>query len=232
MVSLGEETWPEVAAAESVIVLLPVGSCEQHGPHLPLDTDTRIAVAVATSAAQLGGSRSSVLVAPAITIAASGEHSGFPGTLSIGTDALVAVLIEVVRSASWARRVVIVNGHGGNAAAAQLVTKQLRSEGHDVLLWSPSASAANARSLDAHAGRFETSLMLAIAPDLVRLNRAAAGDARPLAQLLPQLRRDGVKSVSENGVLGDPEGASAAEGRRYLAALAADLAHRAVAAPA
>jgi mycofactocin precursor peptide peptidase len=232
MASLGEQTWPTVAAAPDALVFLPIGSCEQHGPHLPLDTDTRIAVAVATDAAELIGAPAKVFVAPAVAIAASGEHAGFPGTLSIGTAALVTVLVEVVRSASWASRVVFVNGHGGNVNAVRRAADQLRHEGHDVVLWSPSASAAEASHADAHAGRFETSLMLAIAPDFVRLDRASAGDVRPLAMLLPLLRQDGVKSVSANGVLGDPTGANAAEGKRYLAALAADLALRARAEPA
>jgi mycofactocin precursor peptide peptidase len=229
MVSLGEHVWPTVAAARSAIVFLPIGSCEQHGPHLPLDTDTRIAVAVASRAAALMAAPAEVFVAPPLTISASGEHAGFPGTLSIGTDVLITVLVESVRSASWARRVVFVNGHGGNVTALRRATAQLRHEAHDVLLWSPSAFAAGASEVDAHAGRFETSVMLALAPELVRLDQAAAGDVRPLSELLPAMRRDGVRAVSANGVLGDPAGANAVEGERYLAALAADLALRAIA---
>src|SRR3954449_5713373 len=103
--------WTEVA---SPILLLPVGSCEQHGPHLPLHTDTVIATALACGVAER---RSDCVVAPPITIGASGEHQGFAGTLSIGTDAMTNVLIELVRSADWAAGVVFVNGHGGNAAA-------------------------------------------------------------------------------------------------------------------
>jgi mycofactocin precursor peptide peptidase len=229
MVSLGEQVWPEVVAGRSGIVFLPIGACEQHGPHLPLDTDTRVAVAVATHAAALIAPPVDVAVATPLTISASGEHAGFPGTLSIGTEVLVSVLVEVVRSASWARRVVFVNGHGGNVAALRRATEQLRREGHDVVQWSPSAAAAGAPEVDAHAGRFETSVMLALAPELVRLGHVAVGDVRPLSVLLPLMRRNGVRAVSANGVLGDPTGANAAEGERYLAALAADLARRAIA---
>ena len=97
--------------------VVPVGSLEQHGPHLPLDTDTRIAVAVARRAC---AGRAGVALAPAFGVGASGEHADFPGTLSIGTEVLTACLIELGRHASlhWAA-VLLVNGHGGNAAAVE-----------------------------------------------------------------------------------------------------------------
>src|SRR3954454_19076570 len=109
--SLGEATWNTVATP---LLAVPVGSCEQHGPHLPLDTDTRIAVHLAEA---LGHGRPDVVVAPAGAVGASGEHAGFPGTLSIGTAALTTVLIELIRSADHFAGVVLVNGHGGNAEA-------------------------------------------------------------------------------------------------------------------
>ena len=105
-------------------MIIPVGSTEQHGPHLPLDTDTRIATAVArhVAARLAGGSGDSQLqwvVAPAIAYGASGEHQSFPGTISIGTDALSSLLLEYGRSATcWAQRLVFVNGHGGNIDGA------------------------------------------------------------------------------------------------------------------
>jgi mycofactocin precursor peptide peptidase len=197
------------------VLLVPIGSCEQHGPHLPLDTDTRIATALATAA---GGLAASVFVAPAIAMSASGEHSGFAGTLSIGTEALVTVLVEVVRSADWVRRVVFVNGHGGNVVAVRRAVEQLRHEGHDVVSFVP-----NWPDADAHAGRFETSLMLAIAPETVRLDRAEAGETAPLAVIIGALRTGGVRSVSANGVLGDPAGASADEGRQIFGRLVDQL---------
>ena len=85
---LGTQFWPDVDGSRTLVV--PVGSIEQHGPHLPLDTDTRIADAVARSI-------SGVLVGPAIAYGASGEHEGFPGTVSIGTAALESVLVEYGR---------------------------------------------------------------------------------------------------------------------------------------
>ena len=182
---------------------MPVGSTEQHGPHLPLETDTVIATSVARRLADtLGG-----YVAPAINFGASGEHQDFPGVVSIGTDALRAMLVELVRSLSrWAGRIMFVNGHGGNLEAVTAAVEQLRTEGHDVA-WVPCAVAG-----DAHAGHTETSLLLHLAPWLVRPHRAEPGNTRPLAELLPELTAHGVREVSANGVLGDPTGASAAKG--------------------
>lgn len=206
--NLADATSPESAGAE--LVLVPVGSLEQHGPHLPLDTDTTVAAAVAEAvAAQLPGS----WVAPPVAYGASGEHQHFAGTVSVGHVVLRAVVVELVRSLrTWARRVVLVNGHGGNVRTLESAVAQLVVEGHDVA-WLPCA----VRTGDLHAGRTETSLMLHLRPASVRLERAVRGDTRPLAQLLPTMLEGGVAAVSATGVLGDPAGASAAEGERLLA---------------
>ena len=95
---LAGATWPQVEATEGRNVLaVPVGSLEQHGPHLPLDTDTRIALAVASGAAR---GRDGVAVSPPVAFGSSGEHAGFPGTLSIGSAALTALLVELGRDAA------------------------------------------------------------------------------------------------------------------------------------
>jgi len=216
---LADRAWPEVAAAPGRVLLVPAGSCEQHGPHLPLDTDTRVAVAVARAAAER---RDDVDVAPALAYGASGEHAGFPGTLSIGTAALTEVLVELGRSALppgggvW-RALVLVDGHGGNAAATATAVRRLRAEGREVHAWSPRIPGG-----DAHAGRTETSLLLALAPEVVGPDRPR-GATEPLAELLPRLRAEGVIGASASGVLGDATGASAEEGEALLGALVADL---------
>jgi creatinine amidohydrolase len=204
---LGETTWPEVP--DRPLLLVPVGSTEQHGPHLALGTDALVAEAVATAlASRLDGA----LVAPVLEYGASGEHADFPGTLSIGLDVLRSVLVELGRSATiWARSVVFVNGHGGNALAVDGAARQLVEEGRDVR-WVPCGMPGG----DAHAGRTETSLLLHLAPALVRTDLAEAGETRPVQQLLPALRASGVRAISPNGVLGDPAGASAEEGARIL----------------
>jgi len=214
--ALADMRWPEVNNGPRRVLVVPVGSLEQHGPHLPLDTDTRIAVAIAQRAC--GGYRG-VALAPAIAIGASGEHAGFPGTLSVGSDALAGCLIELGRHSSlhW-QAMLLVNGHGGNAEALSVATGRLAYEGRVCRAWH-----AAPRGGDAHAGRSETSIMLALAPQAVRIGAAAPGCRRPIGELMPALRAGGVQAVSPNGVLGDPRGASAGEGRRLLAELSAGL---------
>ena len=214
MTALGGQAWPDVAPARPLLAI-PLGSCEQHGPHLPLDTDTAIAVALAS---ELARRRGDILVAPPLAYGASGEHAGFAGTLSIGLAALEHVLVELVRSADHFAGVILVNGHGGNARAVERAVTTLQHEGRRVLAWWPSVPDG-----DAHAGRVETSLLLAIAPDTVRMDLAAPGCTAPLATILPTLEAEGVVAVAPSGVLGDPTGASAAEGARLLDELAAAL---------
>jgi mycofactocin precursor peptide peptidase len=198
------------------MVVIPVGSTEQHGPHLPLDTDTRIASSVARAVAtHLGGRAAgdlSCLLAPAIAYGASGEHESFPGTISIGTDALELLLLEFGRSASsWAGRLVFVNGHGGNVGALAGAVGRLRFEGRDAG-W----CACSTEGGDAHAGHTETSVLLHISPSNVRLGESRPGNSAPLTDLLPRMRRGGVAAVSEGGVLGDPTTATADEGERLF----------------
>jgi mycofactocin system creatininase family protein len=192
-------------------LIIPLGSTEQHGPHLPVDTDTRIASAVAGAVA--GRLAGKWMLAPAISYGASGEHQEFPGTISIGSTALRLLLLEYGRSAcDWASRLVFVNGHGGNVEAVAAATALLREEGRDVG-W----CACSVPGADAHAGHTETSVLLHISPEVVRTAEWVTGNQAPLADLMPQLRNGGVAAVSTVGVLGDPTTASAAEGSRIFA---------------
>lgn len=216
---LAGRTWPRVEPTGTT-VLVPVGSTEQHGPHLPLDTDSAIACAVAErAAARLEGP---VVVAPVLAYGNSGEHAGFPGTVSIGHEALRFVLVELVRSLGlWAARTVFVNGHGGNVRTLDEAVAQMRAEGH-VVAW----TGCDFPGTDAHAGHTETSVMLQLAPERVNLEAAAVGNTAPLADLLPGLLAGGVRAVSPNGVLGDPTRATAEEGRRLLDIQAETVARR------
>lgn len=217
---LGALSWPEIDHNRGGVLLVPVGSCEQHGPHLPLDTDRRVAQAVADRVAEMVDD---VFVAPPVNYGSSGEHQAFAGTLSIGTAALTTLLVELGRSAfppdgsSPFSALCFVNGHGGNLLAVRRAVAVLEGEGRPVSSWSPAVPDG-----DAHAGRTETSLMLHLADELV-------GDERPvgatgsLAELEPVLRSAGVRAASPNGVLGDATAASAVEGHRLVDGLVDDL---------
>jgi creatinine amidohydrolase len=212
---LADLAWPEIRerAAAGAILVVPLGSTEQHGPHLPLSTDTDIAIALSE---RLAAARPDVLVAPPMPYGSSGEHAGFAGTLSIGQAAIEAVVVELGRSATETfAHVLFVSAHGGNADPVTRAVRRLREESRDVTVFQPRWAG------DPHAGRQETSLLLALHPSHV--SPGAPGDTRPIEELLPLLRAGGVRSVSESGVLGDPTGASADEGRALLDELALAL---------
>lgn len=214
--ALADRPWPDVGAP---LLVVPLGSTEQHGPHLPLDTDTVIAEAVARALVHRARAAGYDAVStPAIGYGSSGEHEMFPGTISVGRAALEHLLVELGRSAGrWAGRIAVVNAHGGNAPALAAAIPRLAAEGRDAAwLACVPGRLDHGRPPDAHAGRAETSLMLHLHPTRVRLDRAAPGTTTPIEELMPRLRHDGVGPVSATGVLGDPGGATAAEGERLL----------------
>lgn len=203
------------------ILLVPLGSCEQHGPHLPLDTDLRIACYLSD---QLAQTRSDVVIAPPITMSASGEHQGFAGTLSIGAEVLESVVIELVRSALPAPgvgpfvAVLFVNGHGGNIAAANAAVRQLQAESRSVAVWNPQVPGG-----DSHAGRTETSMLMYFDPSCVRTEQLQSGSTERWRDIGPRVMAEGLGSVTPNGILGDPRDATAQEGAETCAALVRNL---------
>lgn len=210
---LGRNATTEMAKTEHLL-LVPLGSTEQHGPHLPLATDSIIATAWAEA---LAAKNPGAVVAPLLPYGSAGEHQAFAGTLSIGEAALTFLLVELARSAKHTfDRVVFVSGHAGNASALAKVVAQLRAEDHDVAALVPIIPGA-----DLHAGLAETSLLLHVAPDLVNMAVAEAGNLQPLSELLVRLRQEGVIGVSPSGVLGNPLGATAEHGAELLEVLAA-----------
>ncbi len=230
---LAELTWPTVAqavAAGVTTVILPLGATEQHGPHLPLGTDTQRAVALAERLAE----RLPVLVAPVIPVGCSDEHSGFAGLLSLEAETLAAVIVDCARRmAAWGiRRLVVLSAHGGNGRALVLAATRLQQELPQLALWIPDAMticgdavlalAAEAEitvtALGLHAGEWETSELLCLHPEQVRMNQAAPGYTGDMAAALAQLVANGTQSLTATGIVGDPRSANADRGERYLAA--------------
>ena len=233
-------TWTGVDAAVRAgvtTVILPLGATEQHGPHLPLGTDTIRAAALAERLAErLPGS----LVAPALPFGCSDEHSGFPGLLGLDAETFARIVLDLARRlASWGvQRLVLLSAHGGNGEALERALALLRQELPDlevrtngnletiapVLLEVARRDGISANALGLHAGEGETSEMLHLRPDLVHLDDSAPGFTGDMEAILNELRKGGLRAVTEDGVLGDPTRAKADRGARYLDVLADDLA--------
>jgi len=208
---MGSATSAEIAESRPIL-LLPLGAWEQHGPHLPLDTDTIIVTRVIADVLRHEDLQSvNVMTAPALSITASDEHQGFPGTLSTGTQALKDSVVAICRSASWAQGVCIVNGHGGNADALVAIASALTYEKITHSIWSLPSYIGG----DMHAGHTETSLLLHIAPHEVRTNVIARGATQDTG-LVEAMRTGGVQAVSENGIIGDASTATVSHGKAVL----------------
>jgi creatinine amidohydrolase len=154
-----------------------------------------------------------VVVAPPITMSASDEHAGFAGTLSTGTEAFAASAIGIAKSASWARGLVFVNGHGGNYDAFRIITQDLARNNVRHAIWSPPFDPAD----DMHAGATETSVMMHIAPAAVRTDQLVKGNTEVASEVMDEMRTGGVRAVSPNGVLGDATQATRERGQEIFA---------------
>ncbi|WP_254546410.1 creatininase family protein [Halomarina pelagica] len=225
---LAEQTWTDVAEAETRLAFLPTGSTEQHGPHAPLGTDAMTADAVAEAgAAAFDGE---IVVAPTIPVGIAEEHRGFDGTLWVTPDAFRRYVREVIESLAYHGfdRVVVVNGHGGNVDALGEVCARVTRDGtaHAVpFTWFSGGSADLPMG---HGGARETALLRWVAPDLVREDRIEAareGAADRWGEWVAgvNLAYDS-DEFSENGIVGDPDAGSAADGEALLAAAAERLA--------
>ena len=238
---LAEMTWPDVARAVetgATTVVLPLGATEQHGPHLPLGTDTIRATALADRVAERLGP--GFLVAPALPFGCSDEHSGFPGLLGLEAETLARIVLDVARRLTgWGiRRLVLLSAHGGNAEALALALTLLRQELPDLevqtnkhletiaqsMLEVARQDGISANALGLHAGEGETSELLHLRPDLVCLDDSVPGFTGDIKAVLDELHEGGLRAVTKNGVLGDPTRAEASRGARYLNVATDDLA--------
>ena len=229
-VELDKLTWPEVRAqiAEGRdTVVIAFGATEQHGPHMPLATDALLGDRLAHDLAD----RLDAFVAPTVRVGCSAHHVGFAGTMSIADETFHALVADLVRSLAGGgfRRIVLVPTHGGNFGPLGAAIEKLGEvEGvrvdaltdlsvlFQVAILGQDEHGVPLNQGGLHAGEWETSMMLALHPELVHMDRAEAGFTGDPQEAIGTLFRDGgVASLAENGVLGDPAQASPEHGRRY-----------------
>ncbi len=242
----GEMTWPQIkeAAAQNRVAVVPVATIEDHGPHLPIDTDVRLCFAACDRAvAQIPDK--AVLVPP-INHGYSPHHMDFPGAITIGWDTFIKYMLDVCKSlvAHGFRRILIVNGHGSNTPfvdiIARLTVVETGALAAAINYWNAPGVHEIAESLREsekiggmnHACEFETSIYLALRPDLVDMSKAVreighqptknywtdlVGGDGPLAMM------EHWSALSQSGVMGDPTKATAEKGERLLTAAAAGL---------
>ena len=228
---LGDLRGPQVAAAisESSIFVQPLGAIEQHGPHLPFNTDEVIATAVAeAAAAQAVAEGLDVWLLPTLAYTKSNEHAWNAGTVWLSATTLLAVLDDLGRciARTRARRVVFLNGHGGNSALVNVANRELRlNHGLMTFLAHPGvppdqggASPPGELGMGVHGGAEETSIMLHLRPDLVEMSTAVRNVPAGLAD--NRYVRFGGKvsfgwlsnDFGPDGHIGDPTTATAAHG--------------------
>ena len=227
-----------VAARGNALAVLPVGALEQHGPHLPVITDSRVAAELSLAAARLVADELPVLVLPAMWTGMSEHHLPFGGTISLDYAAFAAVLRSVTRSvrALGFARLLVVNAHGGNDDPLAVVCRELAHEFAMPVVaarpWSmiPETLAAvlDKQKGVQHACEAETSVMLALAPELVRTDKLEQATAQGPGAVAnrPALSRfwSFAERAPDSGVRGDPRAGTVAKGEALFSAMAAALA--------
>lgn len=215
-------TFKEIENKKPRVAILPIGSFEQHGHHLPMTTDTLIATAISDEISKL----SNILLLPPITITCSQEHNGFFGNAFITSKTLSNIITDIVDSLKFSdiNALVLVNGHGGNYVLKN-IAQELNSVGENILLfptskhWKQALLYANIETSlheDMHAGEIETSILLHLNPDYVREGEMVdelASD-RSFLHLL------GMKGYTKSGVIGVPTLANKSKGKLLLESLA------------
>ncbi len=219
------------ALGRKPVGLIPIGAVENHGPHLPLATDWISACAVAEEAAR----QADLMILPGCPVGVSEHHRQFRGTIWLDPDTLRAVALDIARAAAFKGlgRLVFVNGHGGNTPALDQAVRILRHEGIYAFVfewWNsiPELIASSCRIPHDHAGEMETSVILAVEPELVDRDRyaeAAAGGVTEWGRIVHGVRLplDTVE-FTRSGTVGDPDGSDAEKGARFIGASARELA--------
>ena len=220
-------SWVELGSkiGDVKAVLLPVGSIEQHGPHLPLKTDSLSAYTIALDVAKEFSGE--ILVLPPIYYGVSEHHMDFVGTITISSDVLIDLVCNIARSVMrhGIKKLVIINGHGGNISALEIAVRRIADEGMDVILINPWELITDVieKTLESkiwgHACEFETSVILAIDESVVRKEKIPKNEIKSAGKYLDLWGKTHVrwawrtKYFSDYGVLGFPEKASKDKGR-------------------
>ena len=240
-INLFEMTRPEVEQAIAAgfdTVIVPLGSTEQHGLHLPLGTDAILGEALGERVARTLGN---ALLAPGIPIGCSKHHMDFAGSLTLSQETFSRVVADLCRSLAHHGfdHIVLIPSHGGNFAPLAKAVETIRPElaGVNLIAYTDlmgfmneifrvgKARQVTPEKAGAHSGEFETSLMLTVRPDLVTMDMAQPGYVGDPLSIAPVVFEKGFRAASENGVLGDPSDASADNGEAYLDALTDLLVH-------
>jgi len=235
---LGELTWPMARErlAEVDLALLPVGSTEQHGPHLPLDTDAFDAEYLARHVAA-ACSDPKPLVLPLIPYGVSYHHEDFDGTISVSPDTLSRMVYEVGMNLArqGIKKLIIINGHGGNSPALKFAAQNINRDAHIfTTVETGESSDADIMAIsetpgDVHSGEIETSTALATRPHLVRMEEAKVFIPKFSSHYLDFSHKRSVEwytrtaRISTSGVMGDPSKASVEKGRRIWAVMISNL---------
>jgi len=231
---IGELAFPEVAQFLNAraILCLPIGSIEQHGPHLPLNTDVVLAEEFTRCILARWGDDLNLWQLPTLAVSLAREHAWAPGTLSLSVEGMTALIRDLGREIARAfptRNLAVINGHGGNRGILEALAQELRADFDlNVCVLHPAVWAeieSNAVVAEIHGGKNETSMMLAIAPDLVRVDRIADLKNPPSGAIIRQTVLDPAVSwpwttndrhIADMGVIGDAQSASAEFGERLL----------------
>ena len=227
-------------ARRNAIVIVPIGSLEQHGPHLPVEVDSLLGEAVALRVARLVAEHEPVLVLPMLWTGLSEHHMSFGGTVTLDAPAFSALIEGICRSLvrHGFKRIVLLNAHGGNDNALRCITDHLSPKlGVPILQFTywyaaaePIAEILEQQTALRHACEAETSMMMALRPELVARDRIGLVAAANRTSEIKELVGDGVYrwrtlgSISSAGVIGRPDAASAEKGERLLGAIARTIA--------
>ncbi len=244
MADLAELTWEEIraAAARDPVVVLPTGSMEQHGPHLPIKVDTVLVSAVTAEAVRRASSRIGVLLGPTVWMGLSTHHAAF-FSMTLSFETYVQVITELLESLIGAgfRRLLVINGHGGNIDPLNLVVTKVRDR-HKVLVATVNYFSAASEELDriresgmggmGHACEFETSCIMHLDPTAVRTDRIRAEYPPGIPGWFEiDMTKPGgpvklgtrFEDITRHGVVGDPTLASSEKGRRFFEAVVGRL---------